>query len=165
MAHDDDLNQNSQAQNSQAPRSEAQNLEIEDILGKALAAPLEIPPEWREAARAAYTWRTVDEELLALVHDSAADGVAAVRGEAEARTLAFSGGGLTLEVELADRRIEGQLDGDGAGEVIFEHVDGRSRSTTTDETGFFTLAGEDHGLVRFAVRADAGRLVTEWIVL
>ncbi len=161
MAHDDD-----RSQSSTAPTSEAQNLEIEAILGKALAAPREIPPEWREAARAAYTWRTVDEELLALVHDSAADGVAAVRGEAEARTLAFSGGGLTLEVELADRRIEGQLDGDGAGEVIFEHVDGRSRSTTIDESGFFTLTGEDHGLVRFAVRADAGgRLVTEWIVL
>ena len=162
MAHDDDPTQMSQ----DSQTSEAQNLEIENILGKALARPREIPPEWREAARAAYTWRTVDEELLALVHDSAADGVAAVRGEAEARTLAFSGGGLTLEVELADRRIEGQLDGEGAGEVIFEHVDGRTRSTTIDETGFFTLTGEDHGLVRFAVRADAGgRLVTEWIVL
>jgi hypothetical protein len=148
---------------------------IENILGKALAAPEEIPPEWREAAKAAYTWRTVDEELLALVHDSAADGVAAVRGDAEARTLAFSGGGLTLEVELADRRIQGQLDAepdalgvvgmDATGEVTFEHVDGRTRSATTDETGFFTLAGEDHGLVRFAVRAAGTRLVTEWIVL
>jgi hypothetical protein len=151
------------------------DLETEAILGKALAAPREVPPEWRAAAQAAYTWRTVDEELLALVHDSAADGVAAVRGDAEARTLAFSGGGLTLEVELADRRIQGQLDGDAGssgtpgmdatGEVTFEHVDGRTRSATTDETGFFTLAGEDHGLVRFAVRAAGTRLVTEWIVL
>ncbi|GAA2124452.1 hypothetical protein [Nocardioides bigeumensis] len=148
------------------------DLETEAILGKALAAPREVPPEWRVAAQAAFTWRTVDEELLALVHDSAADGVAAVRGDAEARTLAFSGGGLTLEVELADRRIQGQLDGDAAspgmdatGEVTFEHVDGRTRSATTDETGFFTLAGEDHGLVRFAVRTAGTRLVTEWIVL
>ena len=139
--------------------------DLDRILGKALKDAQDVPAEWREAAHAAFTWRTVDEEILALTFDSARDTVGAVRGDAEARTLAFSGGGLTLEVELADRRIQGQLEGEGAGEVTFEHVDGRSRSAATDESGFFSLAGEDHGLVRFAVKTGNARLVTEWIVL
>jgi hypothetical protein len=136
------------------------------ILGKALAPHQDVPPEWREAARAAYTWRTIDEELLALTHDSAVEQGAAVRGPGEARTVAFSGGGLTLEVELSDRQIMGQLMAPGGSEVIFESVDGRTRSTSTDDSGFFSLPGEDHGLVRFAVRPEGGtRLVTQWIVL
>ena len=139
--------------------------DLEMILGKALKDQRDVPPEWREAAKAAYTWRTVDEELLALTYDSSRDTAAAVRGDGEARSLSFAGGGLTLEVELADRQIQGQLDADGAHEVTFEHVDGRTRSTATDESGFFSLDGEDHGLVRFAVRSTSGRLVTEWIVL
>ena len=49
--------------------------------------------------------------------------------------------------------------------MVFEAVDGRVRTASPDQSGFFTLAGEDHGMVRFAVRAGASRLVTEWIVL
>ena len=139
--------------------------DLEMILGKALTDQKEVPAEWREAARAAYTWRTVDEELLALTYDSARDSAAAVRGDGETRSLSFSGGGLTLEVELADRQIQGQLDAPDADEVTFERVDGRTRSARTDESGFFSLDGEDHGLVRFAVRTPGARLVTEWIVL
>jgi hypothetical protein len=35
----------------------------------------------------------------------------------------------------------------------------------TNKAGFFSLAGEDHGLVRFALDAHDKRYVTEWIVL
>ena len=139
---------------------------LERILGKSLALDQQVPPEWREAARAAYTWRTIDAELLALTHDSAVEAGAAVRGPGEARTVAFTGGGMTLEVELSDRQIMGQLTAPGGSEVVFESVDGRTRSTSIDDSGFFSLPGEDHGLVRFAVRPEGGaRLVTQWIVL
>ena len=48
-------------------------------LGRALEQ-LAVPDHRREAARAAFTWRTIDEELLALTHDSLEMADAAVRG-------------------------------------------------------------------------------------
>lgn len=135
------------------------------VLGKALHEDPEVPPEWREAALAAYSWRTVDDELLALTHDSAVDVGAAVRGLGEPRTVSFTGGGLSLEVELSDRQIMGQLTATALSQVTFESADGRVRQAPTDETGFFSLPNEDHGLVRFALQSDDNRYVTEWIVL
>jgi len=135
------------------------------VLGKALHGDREIPPEWREAAVAAYSWRTIDEELLALTHDSTQEVGPAVRGLGEPRVVSFTGGGLTLEVELSERQIMGQLMSPGTSEVTFESADGRVRSAPTDDAGFFSLTGEDHGLVRFALHTGERRYVTEWIVL
>lgn len=157
-----------------SPSSENQFSEgdLERIVGEALAADRAVPATWREAARAAYAWRNVEQELLALTYDSRLEATAAVRGDGDGRTLEFSGGGLTLEVELTGGRILGQVV--PAGEVVLERADGRTRTATTDESGFFSIdsldspdssAGDDHGPVRFAVRAGEARLVTEWVVL
>ena len=135
------------------------------VLGKALHPDPAIPDRWREAALAAYAWRTVDEELLALTHDSDVDAGAAVRGLGEPRTVSFTGGGLSLEVELTEREIMGQLTAPASSDVTFESADGRVREVATDDSGFFSLTGEDHGLVRFALRSNETRYVTEWIVL
>jgi len=136
------------------------------VLGKALHERQDIPAEWREAALAAYAWRTVDEELLALSYDSDVEAGAAVRGSGEPRTVSFTGGGgLSLEVELSERQIMGQLTAPGSSEVTFESADGRVRQAPTDDSGFFSLTNEDHGLVRFVLQADDTRYVTEWIVL
>lgn len=135
------------------------------ILGKALHGDQSTPDSWREAALAAYEWRTVDDELLALTHDSAVEAGAAVRGTGEPRTVSFTGGGVSLEVELTEREIMGQLSGPSSSDVTFESADGRVRQVPTDDFGFFSLTGEDHGLVRFALRSNDARYVTEWIVL
>ena len=44
--------------------------------------------------------------------------------------------------------------------MTLESADGRSRSVVTNEAGFFSLAGEDQGLVRFALRRRDKRYVT-----
>ena len=139
--------------------------ELGGLIGQAVTPLRDVPPGWRDAAHAAYTWRTIDDELMALTHDSSRDEVGAVRREDDSRTIAFSGGGLTLEVELSDGRILGQLATPVAGEVSFESSDGRSRAVVTNQAGFFSLDGEDHGLVRFVLDAHDKRYVTEWIVL
>lgn len=139
--------------------------ELARLVGEATAADREVPPEWREAARAAYSWRTVDQELLALTHDSLVEAGAAVRGEEETRTVEFAGGGLTLEVELSGRRLSGQLGPAVAGEVTLEVADGGRRSTTTDDSGFFVIDAVDRGVVRFSVRVGEQRLATEWLPL
>jgi hypothetical protein len=138
--------------------------ELARLVGEATAADREVPPEWREAARAAYTWRNVDQELLALTHDSLVEAGAAVRGDEETRTLEFAGGGLTLEVELSGRRVSGQL-GPVAGEVVLEAADGNRHSATTDDAGFFVIDAVAGGVARFTVRAGEQRLATEWLPL
>jgi hypothetical protein len=145
--------------------SQFSDSDLERVLGDTLAAGREVPEEWREAARAAYTWRTVDEELLSLTHDSLQEAGVAVRGDEEPRTLEFSGAGLTLEVERDGRRVAGRLAPPAAGEVVLELPDGERRSVLADESGFFVLDTVEDGLVRFAVRAGQQRLVTEWVSL
>ena len=53
-----------------------------EVLRRALAEADEVPTEVVAAARAAWTWRTIDAELAALVHDSTLDDqeLAGVRG-------------------------------------------------------------------------------------
>ena len=139
--------------------------ELGGLIGQAIRPDHDVPPEWRDAAHAAYTWRTIDHELMALTHDSRRDEVGAVRRELDGRTLAFTGGGLTLELEVSDRRIVGQLATPVGGEVTLESADGRSRSVATNEAGFFSIAAEGQGLVRFALHARDQRYVTQWVEL
>src|SRR3954470_19240001 len=56
-------------------------------LARAMREVTEVPDHRREAARAAFSWRTIDEELLALTHDSLELADAAVRGALDVRTL------------------------------------------------------------------------------
>lgn len=138
--------------------------DLERVVGEALAAEQEVPAGWREAALGAFSWRSVDQELLELTYDSLLEDVAgaALRGDVEGRTLEFSGGGLTLEIELTNGRVAGRLT--GRGELSMEHADGSSVSIATDESGFFSVASESRGPVRFVVRDGDARLVAEWIV-
>jgi hypothetical protein len=146
--------------------------DLDAVVREALAADHQVPAEWREAARAAYTWRDVDQELLALTYDSRLDAELAVRGGAgdaggDARTLEFSGSDLTLEVELTGHRIMGRLSTPVSADVVLERPGGAPRSISIDESGFFSIAlePEDRDLVRFAVRTGETRLVTEWVAL
>lgn len=151
--------------------------DLETVLGEALAAEREVPDGWREAAQAAYTWRNVEEELLALTYDSQQLAGSSVRGTEEPRTLEFAAEGLTLEVEVDDGRLTGRLTSSAtgelvghaagltAGDVVLERADGGTRPVAADASGFFSLHGESRGVVRFAVRVGDTRLVSEWIQL
>ncbi len=136
-----------------------------DQLADALVQESDVPPHRRRAAYGAFSWRAVDEELLALVHDSALQTTAAVRGVEDARTLAFEGGGLSLELEVDDSTLTGQLLSPGGGLMVtMERADGESRTARTDASGFFTLPGAS-GATRFAVEVDGTVRRTEWLVL
>jgi hypothetical protein len=70
------------------------------------------PASVMEAARASFTWRSIDTELAALAFDSAVDLPAgAVRSAGGPRQLAFDAPGLTVEVEVSPdgphRRLRG----------------------------------------------------------
>ncbi len=134
-------------------------------LAAAVAQERDVPEHRRQAAYGAFAWRTIDEDLLTLMHDSALQDTAAVRGPEDARTLSFEGAGMTLELEVEDGHVTGQLLlSAGASEVTMERADGEQRSTATDPSGFFTLP-DAAGPVRFAVEVDGVLRHTEWIVL
>lgn len=67
-----------------------------------------VPPGLTDAALAAYSLRTLDAELARLTFDSLVEGAGAVRGDGP-RTLTFTVGQVTVEIELAEHRLVGQL--------------------------------------------------------
>jgi hypothetical protein len=125
---------------------------------------LAVPEHRREAARAAFTWRTIDEELLALTHDSLEMADAAVRGALDVRTLGFESDELSLEIEVDADRVIGQVLDAAADEVIVESVEEGSQTCSVDECGVFSVQVPT-GPVRFAVRVEGALRHTPWIVL
>ena len=74
-----------------------------------------VPPELLDAAAGAFAWRDIDAELAELVFDSLldADEASLVRGAPERRLVSFTGGGLTIDVEVTsagpERTVMGQI--------------------------------------------------------
>jgi hypothetical protein len=145
--------------------------ELMAALAEAVAEQGVVSERRRAAAQAAFTWRTVDEELADLLHDSALDTGAAVRsGAATVRALAFGRGAVTLEVEV---------EGDAVlGEVVDEDVSAATPATVTvqqpgledrtvevDASGFFRFTGVTPGPARFVMVRAGWILATPWVVL
>ena len=59
-----------------------------DLVGRALRTAEPVPDRVVAGARAAWTWRTIDQELAELVFDSAVE-LTGVRSEDTARQLTF----------------------------------------------------------------------------
>ncbi|GAB3251638.1 hypothetical protein [Nocardioides dilutus] len=118
----------------------------------------------REAARAAFTWRTVDAELAELLHDSALES-AAVRGDDSARTLSFASGPITLEVEVDGDTVRGQVVGATAQSVLMQRTIADDEPLDVDPSGFFRLDDVAPGPVRFVVQAGDWTLTSPWVAL
>jgi hypothetical protein len=147
--------------------------ELMALLGEAVAEEAAVSDRRRTAARAAFTWRSVDAELAELLHDSALDAGAAVRsGASEPRTLSFGHSGLTLEVEVDGETLLGQVIGTGSAAsvtepatVMLERPDAQALSAEADAAGFFRLEGVRTGTVRFVVEQGGWSLTTPWVTL
>lgn len=143
------------------------------LLGEAVAEADAVPDARREAARAAFTWRSVDDELAELLHDSALDAGAAVRSSAGGpRSLAFGRSGLTLEVEVDGDQVLGEViatgaaaSAEGLASVTLQRPDTPDVTTTVDAAGFFRFAGVGTGAVRFVVERGGWSLTTPWVTL
>jgi hypothetical protein len=138
------------------------------LLGRALRASEPVPDRVISGARAAWTWRTIDEELAELVFDSAAE-LTGVRSEDTARQLTFRAPGVEIEVMVVDeasRRIVGQLIPPGEFTVQLA-VGDRVLDESTDRLGRFTFDAVAPGPVRISVTDPDGTHVvsTEWVLL
>lgn len=133
-------------------------------LREAVAEADQVTDRQREAARAAFTWRTVDAELAELLHDSALES-AAVRGDEAARTLSFASGSLTLEVEIDGDTVRGQVVGAAADSVLMQRSIADDDPLPVDQAGFFRVEGVAPGPVRFVVRAGDWTLTSPWVAI
>lgn len=141
--------------------------ELLDLLGQALRVADPVPEHVLTAARAAWTWRTIDQELAELVFDSAGE-LTGVRSEDTARQLTFRAPGVEIEVMVVDpatRRIVGQLVPPQEAAVHLTGAD-HEHVRQTDRLGQFSFDEVPPGPIRLSVRAAGDTVVTtEWVLL
>ena len=133
-------------------------------LKDALADERAVTERARAAARAAFTWRTIDEELLDLAHDSESADLL-VRGVATARVLGFRGRELTLEVEFDRGRLTGQVIPGRVCQVSVVTPTGNRWEVQSDESGVFTRPLDVSGPVRFVLDVGGHTQGTAWVIL
>jgi hypothetical protein len=138
--------------------------ELMQEVALAVTQERDVPDHRRRAAEGAFAWRHVDDELLALTHDSLVVADAAVRGVDDVRTFGFQGDGLALEIEVDDGQLFGQVLHVVVDQVSVESSTGEVQVVATDPSGVFsvTVAG---GPVRFAVEVAGVVRRTAWVVV
>ena len=125
-----------------------------------------VPSRVVSAAKASYAWRTVDDELAALVYDSADEtvGLVGVRG-GSARQLTFSSGAVTIELEVGAgaKGVVGQLMPAQPASLELRHPDG-SLYLAADELGRFDIDRVPDGPVSLRCEpVSGGRVATDWV--
>jgi hypothetical protein len=140
---------------------------LQEVLGVAIRQADPVPRHVIAAARGAFTWRTIDQELADLVFDSAAE-LTGVRDRGGTRQLTFQGPGLEIEVMVVDpatRRLVGQLVPARPATVRLEGTESVLEQDA-DRFGRFTFDGAPAGPVRITVvGSDEAAVTTDWILL
>ncbi|MGV1008373.1 MAG: hypothetical protein ACOYBY_07165 [Dermatophilaceae bacterium] len=116
----------------------------EHLLAKLAAAlaPPDVPPGVLDAAKAVYTWRTVDSELAELTYDSAdaTETFLGVRGTtASLRTLTYVAGEVALEIDITKEALVGQVMPPGSGQLLVLACDGECRTVLVEDAGNFRV--------------------------
>jgi hypothetical protein len=155
-------------------RQEPSEDELLDEL-RSIAARVDPTPEFvLSAAKAAYTWRTIDDELAELAEltfDSAVEeqGAGAVRGGDGPRALTFETPEVTIELEVTTsgeaRSIVGQVVPPEAGRVEIRHAGGVAEAEV-DDLGRFSVKRVERGPVSIRLHrtsAPDSPVVTDWL--
>jgi hypothetical protein len=143
---------------------------LEELRG-VLRAVDPVPEHVVEASEAALGWRTIDDELAELLHDSSVEpALAGVRAEGVTRVLSFGGERLSVEVEVsgsgASRTLIGQLVPAVSARVEIRHAE-RVTTVSADDRGRFSAADVPAGNVSLRCVLDAPggtrALATPWL--
>jgi hypothetical protein len=135
-------------------------------LGRALRP--EPVPGIEAAARALFTWRTIDDDLASLAYDSALADHADLRGgqppdSAVLRTLTFTTGTLTIEIGVRQDGILGQLVPPQPGRVEIRTADGVFGTADVDELGCFSVLPAPQSPFRMHLETGNSRALTPWV--
>jgi hypothetical protein len=148
------------------------SLDDDELLAALRQAVLEraaVPAEFTEAAKNAFAWHNIDVELAQLTYDSArdTDGALAMRSESAAiRALTFTSRHLSIELEVGEESLLGQIVPTQSATIRVQPKDGGEAAFPADEIGCFSIrpipAGEFRLHCRTAYGVDA---LTGWISL
>ena len=139
-------------------------------LGEALRARQEVPEWFVETGKNAYAWHNIDAELAQLTYDSDSDSarghVAAVRSEAASiRALTFTSARLSIELEVAENSLLGQIIPPRAG-TLEVHTTAGVTSSPVDEIGCFAITPIPTSPFRLRCRTEDGAdVLTGWVTL
>ncbi|UBU09386.1 hypothetical protein [Nonomuraea gerenzanensis] len=145
--------------------------ELLERLRAAMLAAEAVPREIVEAGKSAYAWRDLDldVELAELTYDSAMhlEELAALRADsAVLRALTFAATQLTIELEITDSSLLGQVVPPQAGEVRVQDGSGDGGPQEIDDLGVFVIRGKPHGPFRLHCHTQTGLDVsTSWFTL
>ena len=150
--------------------------ELLAALGEALRARREVPEWFVETGKNAYAWHNIDAELAQLTYDSLDDSLgdspgdreraAAVRSEAASiRALTFTSTGLSIELEVGEGSLLGQIIPPRAG-TLEVHTTAGVASSPVDEIGCFAVTPIPTSPFRLRCRTEDGTdVLTGWITL
>ncbi|MET1058503.1 MAG: hypothetical protein ABWX84_02835 [Nocardioides sp.] len=122
--------------------------------------------EVAERAKGAFTWRTIDEDLLRaeLMFDSTQETAPSLtRGTDSGRVMVFSAELKSVEIEVLSDRVVGQFLPQSTGVVEVEGDRGVLASVPVDDLGFFVIEPVPPGVVRLRCTTPSTRFVTEWV--
>jgi len=140
-------------------------------LDGALRTARDVPRHFIEAGQASYTWHGIDAELAALTYDSAteelSERVLATRAEpAPLRAMTFATADLTIELEVTNDGLLGQIVPSQPGEIELRLAGRTVEVVAIDEVGWFSFHPTPSGTFRLECRMAAGGTVTtDWISL
>jgi hypothetical protein len=138
--------------------------ELLAFLDEALRTEAEVPPDFVAAGKATFTWRSIDAELAALVYDSEREPALTRTQTADLRALTFASAHVTIELELTDTGLLGQVVPTAAARIEVQTAAGVTVWVTADELGFFTIRDVPQEPFRLRVRVDETiDVLTTWI--
>ena len=142
--------------------------ELLAALGEAMRARQAVPEWFVHTGKNAYAWHNIDAELAQLTYDSSRDQdvPAAVRSEAASiRALTFTSARLSIELEVAEGELLGQIIPPRAG-TLEVHTTAGVTSSPVDEIGCFVVETIPNSPFRLRCRtADGADVLTGWITL
>ncbi len=138
------------------------------VLREALDADEAVPPEFVELGKNAFAWHNIDAELAQLTYDSTRElAVPATRAEtASIRALTFTSEQLTIELEVGEDSILGQVIPAQGGTIEIEDRAGAAATVPVDEVGCFLIRPIPDSPFRLHCRsAEGSDVLTGWITL
>jgi len=147
---------------------------LEQAMQAAFAVLDPVPAEVVAAAKACFTWRTIDAELAALSYDSLedADALVGVRGPSTHRALSFEYADVVIDVEVDEqgdeRMLTGQVAPAASGIELHHASEAAPVPVSVDELGRFRASvrpGPIRFLCRFVPHRPFPMLLTEWMVV
>jgi hypothetical protein len=143
--------------------------QVLEALREAMRARQAVPDEFVQTAKGVYAWHNIDAELAQLTYDSRhdKDRSASVRSEtASIRALTFTSAHLSIELEVTDGLLLGQIMPPGEGTIEAQTRTGAITAVPVDEIGCFSIEPVPAGPFRLHCRIARGlEVVTGWIAL